>query len=184
MHMGEPLQTGLIGGIEKRDISVVEYDLAWPDKFLEHRRVIEQVLGDTALAIEHIGSTAVPGLAAKPIIDILLVVKDTNKEDLYLPQLIAAGYELRVREPDYYGHRMVRTLDRDVHIHIYPPTAPDVERYHLVRDELRQNEELRNKYGALKQGLASQDWSDMNAYSAAKTEVIDEIIEAARVRSI
>ncbi|CAN5748166.1 GrpB family protein [soil metagenome] len=181
--MTEPLETGLIGGVEKRDISVVEYDPSWPERFHAHEKVIRQALGETTLTIEHVGSTAVPGLAAKPIIDILLVVSDPSKEELYLPQLLNAGYELRVREPDYYDHRMVRTLDKDVHIHVYPPTAPDVERYYLVRDELRQNEELRNKYGALKQKLASEEWSDMNAYSAAKTEVIDEIIAAAEARS-
>lgn len=180
--MDEPLETGLIGGIEKRDITVVEYDSTWPEKFAEQQRIIKQAVGDVALAVEHIGSTAVPGLAAKPIIDILLVVEDPDKEELYLPQLLAIGYELRVREPDYYGHRMVRTLDKDVHIHIYPPSAPDVERYRLVRDELRQNEVLRDKYGSLKQKLASRDWEDMNAYSAAKTEVIDEIIAATQTR--
>ncbi len=180
--MNEPLETGLIGGIEKRDISVVEYDPTWADKFLQQQKIIKQALGETAFVIEHIGSTAVPGLAAKPIIDILLVVEDPSKEELYLPQLIAAGYELRVREPDYYEHRMVRTPEKDVHIHIYPPAAPDVERYYFVRDELRQNEALRKKYGELKQKLASQEWADMNAYSAAKTEVIEEIIAAAKAR--
>lgn len=181
--MNEPLETGLIGGVEKRDISVVEYDPTWPEKFIKHQNIVRRALGETALAIEHIGSTAVPGLAAKPIIDILLVVEDPSKEDLYLPQLTAAGYELRVREPEYDEHRMVRTPDKDVHIHIYPPTSFEVEKYRLVRDELRQNDELCKKYGALKQQLAFQDWTDMNAYSAAKTNVIGEIISAARARS-
>ncbi|MDB4992468.1 MAG: hypothetical protein JWL75_713 [Parcubacteria group bacterium] len=180
--MNEPLETGLIGGVEKRDIKVVEYDSDWPEKFTGQENIIRQALGDSALAIEHIGSTSVPGLAAKPIIDILLIVEDPGKEELYLPQLLKAGYELRVREPDYFEHRMVRTPDKDVHIHIYPPSAPDVERYRLVRNELRQNKELRDKYGKLKQELASRDWQDMNEYSAAKTEVIDEIIAAAQVR--
>jgi GrpB-like predicted nucleotidyltransferase (UPF0157 family) len=181
--MKKPLETGLIGGIEKRDISVVEYDPTWPEKFSEQENILRLALGDTALALEHIGSTAVPGLAAKPIIDILLVVQDPSKEELYLPQLMAAGYKLRVREPEYDEHRMVRTSNKDVHIHIYPPTSSEVEKYRLVRDELRQNDELRQKYGALKQELASRDWTDMNAYSVAKTGVIDEIIAAARVRS-
>lgn len=181
--MNEPLETGLIGGIEKRDISVVEYDSSWPDEFLKDQKILKEALGETALVIDHIGSTAVPGLAAKPIIDILLVVEDPGKEELYLPQLINAGYELRVREPDYDEHRMMRTLNKDVHIHIYPPTSFEVEKYHLVRDELRQNDDLRKKYGELKQELASREWSDMNAYSSAKAEIINEIIAAAQARS-
>src|ERR1700757_3385057 len=96
----------LIGGIEKREIKIADYDPSWPAKFEMHRRIIARALGATALRIEHIGSTSVPGLAAKPIIDILIVVKDSANELTYRPQLEAAGYVLRVREPDWNEHRM------------------------------------------------------------------------------
>ena len=85
------LQGGLIGGIEKRDIIIVNYDPTWPAKFEMHRGIITKTLGDAALQIEHIGSTSVPGLAAKPIVDILVVVSDSADESRYLPQLTAAG---------------------------------------------------------------------------------------------
>jgi len=115
----EQLETGLIGGVEKREINIVDYDLNWPKKFERHAKIIIDAIGDAALRIEHIGSTSVPGLAAKPIIDILVVVTDSSDESTYVTQLEAAEYVLRVREPDWNEHRMFRTPEKDVHIHIY-----------------------------------------------------------------
>src|SRR4051812_48759696 len=97
----EPLKTGLIGGVEKREIKLSEYDPEWSKKFEAHALRIADALGGSALRVEHIGSTSVPGLAAKPIIDILVVVTDSADEPAYLPRLEAAGYTLRVREPDW-----------------------------------------------------------------------------------
>jgi len=99
----------LIGGRERRRVEIVDYDPQWSAAFRDHARRIAQALGDTALRVEHIGSTSVPGLAAKPIIDILLVVKDSAKEASYVPMLQALGYDLRVREPDFHEHRMLRS---------------------------------------------------------------------------
>ncbi|MDB6032090.1 MAG: hypothetical protein JWM16_2428 [Verrucomicrobiales bacterium] len=108
----------LIGGIEKREIVVVDYDPLWPEKFQKHARLIAQALGLKALCVDHVGSTSVPGLAAKPIIDVVVVVENSGDEAAYLPALLAAGYILRVREPDWYQHRMLRTPQLDVHVHI------------------------------------------------------------------
>src|SRR5688572_22518820 len=108
----------LIGGNEKREIVIVDYDPHWPEKFKEHARIVERALGKNALAIEHVGSTSVPKLAAKAIIDILVVVEDSALEGSYLPALVEAGYVLRVREPDWHQHRMFRTPELDVHVHI------------------------------------------------------------------
>ena len=173
-------ELGVIGGPEKRDIKIVEYNPTWPKKFQEHAEIIRTALGSTALKIEHIGSTSVPGLAAKPIIDILVVVPNSSDEDAYLTQLESAGYVLRVREPDFYEHRMMRTPEKDVHIHIYSPDSPEVERYLLLRDELQSNPEALTRYEAVKRELAENDWSDMNEYADAKTKVVEEIIESAR----
>jgi GrpB-like predicted nucleotidyltransferase (UPF0157 family) len=123
----EPLETGLIGDAEKRKIEIVDYDTDWPKKFEAHARVIADGLGGSALRIEHVGSTSVPGLAAKPIIDILVVVQDSANESTYLPQLEAAGYDLRVREPEWNEHRMLRTPEKDVHIHIYSAGCLEIE---------------------------------------------------------
>ena len=113
------LPIGLIGGPEKRAIIIADYDPQWPAKYQEHARKIEQAAAGSALQIEHIGSTSVPGLGAKPVVDILLVVKDAANEADYLPSLETAGYVLRVREPDFDQHRMFRTPARDVHVHVF-----------------------------------------------------------------
>ena len=172
----------LIGGPEKREIVIVDYNPAWPALFQAHAERIQAALGPRALAIEHIGSTSVPGLAAKPIIDILVVVKDSSDEASYLPALVAAGYVLRVREPNWHEHRMFRTPDRDVHIHIFSHGSVENERQLLFRDRLRTSSEDRDRYEATKRALASQGFTDMNAYATAKSAIIEEIIGRAGSR--
>jgi GrpB-like predicted nucleotidyltransferase (UPF0157 family) len=167
----------LIGGVERRDIVVVPYDPRWPRRFETERRRIEAALGDLALRVEHIGSTAVPGLAAKPIVDIDLGVSDADDEPAYLPALLHTGYLLRVRQP---GHRMVRTAALDVHVHIHTD-GDDRQRRDLVfRDRLRADERDRVAYEALKRDLARRDWADMNAYAEAKGPLIVEITRRAQ----
>src|SRR5215475_1898880 len=146
----ESLETGLIGGVEKREIIIVDYDAGWPKKFETHARIIADALGRSALRIEHIGSTSVPGLAAKPIIDILVVVPGSADESAYLSQLEAAGYVLRVREPDWHEHRMFRTLEEDVHIHIYSVGCLEIQRVLSFRDRLRGNSDDRSRYERIK----------------------------------
>jgi GrpB-like predicted nucleotidyltransferase (UPF0157 family) len=174
----ERSETGLIGGTEKREIKIADYDPNWPTLFEKHAKIISDTIGSGALRIEHIGSTSVPGLAAKPVIDILVVVKDSVDESVYLRQLEAAGYVLRVREPDWFEHRMFRTRERDVHIHVYSDRCSEIQRNLTFRDRLRRNSDDRKRYEQVKRELAKQDWPDMNAYAEAKTQVIEEIIGA------
>ena len=171
----------LIGGVEKRQILIEDYNPTWPAKFEVHRSTIARVLGVTALRILHVGSTSVPGLAAKPIIDILVVVENSADESTYLPPLEAAGYELRVREPDWNEHRMLRTPQRDVHVHVYSEGCAEIGRNVRFRDRLRAHAQDRKRYEHMKRSLAQLDWPDMNAYAAAKTEVIESILAAAPV---
>lgn len=161
-------------------INIVDYDPTWPSKFQVHAERIAEALGEVALRLEHIGSTSVPGLAAKPIIDILVVVADSTNESAYLPQLEAAGYELRVREPEWHEHRMFRTPEKDVHVHIYSTGCREIQRNLLFRDRLRTNVDDRQRYEQTKRELARQDWSDMNDYATAKTDVVESIIAAAQ----
>jgi GrpB-like predicted nucleotidyltransferase (UPF0157 family) len=162
----------LIGGVERREIVIVDYDVEWPASFGVERDRICSALGSRAVRVDHVGSTSVPGLAAKPILDIDLSVLDVEDEDAYLPDLIDAGYELRVRQP---GHRMVRTPALDVHVHICA-SGSDWERRHLLfRDWLRRNDADRSAYAALKRDLAAKEWPDMNAYADAKGELVAEI---------
>ena len=171
--------TGLIGGPEKRQIEILNYQPTWPQKFQQHADLIAKALNYAALRIEHIGSTSVPGLASKPIIDILLVVQDSADEGSYLPHLEATGYELRVREPEWHEHRMFRTPDRDVHIHVFTIGCPEIARNLTFRDQLRKNAEDRLLYEQTKRRLATQDWPTMNDYAKAKTDVIEGILAAA-----
>ncbi|MHA6630937.1 GrpB family protein [Pseudonocardia sichuanensis] len=167
-----PEETELIGGPEKRAIRIVAHDPAWPTRFAAERARIVQALGATARRVYHIGSTAVPGLVAKPIIDIDLSVPDPGDEPSYLPALERAGYHLRVRQP---GHRMVRSAALDVHVHVCGEGS-DWERRHLLfRDWLRRDAADRAAYAALKRALAERDWADMNAYAEAKGGLIAEI---------
>ena len=166
----------LIGGFEKRAIVVEGYDPLWPQKFTHHAKIIRSALGSTALSVEHVGSTSVPDLAAKSIIDILLVVEDSSEEDAYRPALVAAGYVLRVREPEWHQHRMFRTQQFDVHVHVFSRGCEEVARLLTFRDWLRRSADDRNLYESVKRRLAQQEWCDMNAYAQAKTDVIEEIL--------
>jgi GrpB-like predicted nucleotidyltransferase (UPF0157 family) len=133
-------------------------------------------LGKSALAIEHVGSTSVPELAAKPIIDILVVVEDSALEASYLHALVEAGYVLRVREPDWHQHRMFRTPDLDVHVHIFSAGCVEITRLLAFRDRLRSSAVDRSVYESVKRTLAQEDWPDMNAYAQAKSDVVEQII--------
>ncbi|MEV7692739.1 GrpB family protein [Microbacterium sp. NPDC089189] len=167
----------LIGGPEALTVTLHDYDDRWPGMYLAHRKRILDALSEAATGIEHIGSTSVPGLAAKPIIDLVVTVDDVTAEEDYLPALLAAGYRLRVREP---GHRLVRTPERDVHVHIYDAAAPAVDEYLLLRDRLRDDPDDRALYERTKRDLLTRRWDDMNAYANAKTDVIRAIKDRAR----
>lgn len=166
----------LIGGREEREIVMAEHDPRWAARYESERGRIVAALGDRVLRIDHIGSTSVPGLAAKPIVDIDLSVADPDDEAAYVPDLERAGYVLRVREP---GHRMLRTPERDVHVHVCP-LGSDWEQRHLVfRDRLRANPDDRQLYENVKRSLAGRTWSDMNDYADAKSDVIAQIMSRA-----
>ena len=171
------LDSVLIGGREPVTLVLSDYDSAWPSRFAELEARIGSALGDAALAVEHIGSTSVPRLAAKPIIDVLVVVADVDAERSYVTAMEDAGFVLRVREA---GHRMFRAPARDVHIHVYSSGDPAISNYLDLRDWLRVDESDRNLYAAVKRDLARRQWSDMNHYAGAKSDVIQEMLGRAR----
>jgi GrpB-like predicted nucleotidyltransferase (UPF0157 family) len=174
----------IIGETEQPTIVIADYNPEWPERFRQEEVRIRAALGEAALSVEHIGSTSVPGLAAKPIVDILLVVENSGEEATFLPALEGAGYVLRVREPDFYEHRMFRTPEKDVHVHVFSAGSPEIERYLLLRDRLRQNEGDRELYAQTKRELAKQDWPSMEHYAEAKSDVVEGIIfRAAAARS-
>lgn len=162
-----------IGGKEKRPLVLVPYQESWPMDFEIHRAKIQDALGDTALRVDHIGSTSVPGLIAKPIIDIQLSVRNTEAEEVYLPQLETHGYAMRVREQ---GHRMLRTTpDVSVHIHVCPSGSEWERRHLLFRDWLRSHYQDRDKYAQAKLDLSEREWDTLDDYADAKGPIIAEI---------
>jgi GrpB-like predicted nucleotidyltransferase (UPF0157 family) len=163
----------IIGGPERRPIVIVAYRPAWAEAFEEHRARISGVLGARAVRVDHIGSTSVPGLAAKPIVDIQVSVVDIADEAAYAGGLMAAGYALRVRED---GHRMFRTTARDVHVHVCGAGSGWERRHILFRDWLRRCADDRAAYAALKQRLAQRSWDTMDDYAEAKTGLVAEIM--------
>jgi GrpB-like predicted nucleotidyltransferase (UPF0157 family)/cytochrome P450 len=173
-----PLQTDdvFVGGPEQVDIVICDYDPQWPHRFEIEAARINGALGARALAVDHIGSTSVPGLAAKPIIDVCVTVADSAHERAYLPDLIGAGYELRVREPEFHEHRMLRTPEHDVHVHVFTLGSPEIMRYFAFRDWLRGHDADRERYCAVKRELAAKDWPTMQHYADAKTEVVESIL--------
>lgn len=164
-------------------ILLVDYDPRWPVLFEREATKIRAALGERALMIEHAGSTSVPGLAAKPILDIIVAVADSGEEAAYVPALEAAGYRLRIREPEWEQHRMLEGTQPSVNMHVFSRGAREITRMLTMRDWLRSNEADREFYAATKRELAARSWKYVQHYADAKTTVIAEIMaraEAAR----
>lgn len=157
-------------------VTLAEYDPEWPRLFEREAAQIHEVLGDLVLVLEHVGSTSVPGLCAKPIVDILLVVPDSAAEDRYLPQLEAAGYRLVIREPNWEQHRAFKGPDTNINLHVYSPDSRVIERYRLFRDRLRAHPDELELYATTKRELAGRTWAYIQDYADAKNDVIDAII--------
>lgn len=160
-------------------ITLVEYDSEWPVQYEREAERIRGILGPRALQIEHIGSTSVPGLVAKPIIDILLVVADSSDESSYVPALEAAGYILRIREPDWHQHRLFKGPDTNINLHVFTVGSNEIVRVLMLRDWLRKNADDRNLYAEAKRQLARQNWRYVQNYADAKSNVIEGIISRA-----
>ena len=160
-------------------ILLVDYDPRWPQCFQQEAAKVRAALGDRALCVEHTGSTSVPGLAAKPIIDMLLVVADSADEAAYTGALEAAGYVLRIREPEWHQHRMFKGSAPHVHLHVFSDGCPEIERVVRFRDWLRRHPADRELYARTKRELAQIEWKFAQNYADAKTGVIAEILKRA-----
>lgn len=161
-------------------IEIADYDPRWPGLFEHEVARVRAALGAMALRIEHTGSTSVPGLAAKPIIDMLLVIANSADEPSYVPALEKAGYVVRIREPDWHEHRMFRGTNPDVHLHVFSAGCPEIERVLIFRDWLRTHAEDRDLYLRTKRELAQQNWKYGQNYADAKTPVIEQILGRAQ----
>jgi GrpB-like predicted nucleotidyltransferase (UPF0157 family) len=160
-------------------VTLAEYDPAWPGLFEREADRIRGLLGDTVVRLEHIGSTSVPGLCAKPIVDILLVVPDSGNEGDYLPPLEGAGYRLVIREPGRHEHRAFKGPDTDINLHVHSPGSPEIGKLLRFRDHLRTHSEDRDLYAATKRELAQRRWKYIQHYADAKSEVVEGILARA-----
>lgn len=158
------------------NILIVPYDPEWPIMYQKLERQIRDVLGTKALMIEHAGSTSVPGLSAKPIIDMVLAVADSTDESSCVPPLESAGYLLRIREPDWFEHRLLKTPAIDGNLHVFSKGCGEIDRMLAFRDWLRKNDADRNLYERAKRELAGRTWKYTQDYADAKSDVVKEIL--------
>jgi GrpB-like predicted nucleotidyltransferase (UPF0157 family) len=179
----EQIQAVHIEPVEPHNATVhlADYDPSWPQLFEREARRICAALGDRVLLLEHVGSTSVPGLAAKPKIDILLAVENSADEAAYVPDMEAAGYVLHIREPEWHEHRLFKGPDTVINLHVFSfeSARSEIERMLLFRDWLRSNEADRQLYERAKRKLAARKWKYVQNYADAKTEVVEEIMQRA-----
>ena len=160
-------------------IYLAEYDPNWPRLFAREATRVRGALGERVLLLEHVGSTSVPGLAAKPRIDMLLALADTANEAAYVPEMEMAGYVLHIREPEWHQHRLFKGPDTDINLHVFSQGCPEIARMLLFRDWLRNHPADRQLYEQTKRELAQRTWKYGQHYADAKTAVVEEIMTRA-----
>ncbi|GAB3264038.1 GrpB family protein [Nocardioides dilutus] len=169
----------VIGTAPPGTVRVVPYDESWPAMADALIAAIREVLGDRVVELDHVGSTSVPGLAAKPVIDLDLVVPDPADEAAYVPALESLGLLLHIREPDWEEHRLLTRVDRSVNLHVFGPAAAEPRRCLLFRDWLRSHPQDRDAYGGLKASLAAQGFERVMDYNNHKAAMVYDIYEKA-----
>jgi GrpB-like predicted nucleotidyltransferase (UPF0157 family) len=162
-------------------IKLAQHDPEWSMQYVAEERKIHAALGSAALVVEHVGSTSIPGIPAKPTIDILLAVTDSTNERAYVPALEAQGYRLHIREPDWHQHRLLKRDRPPVNLHVFTVGSNEIARMVAFRDRCRSHPEERALYERTKLELASRVWRHVQHYANAKGEVIEEIIARALV---
>lgn len=157
-------------------IALADADPLWAADFEREAERVRAALGDRVLLLEHVGSTSVPGLVAKPIIDMVLAVADSSDEAAYVPPMEAAGYVLRIREPDWHEHRLFKGPDSDINLHVFTVGDREIDRMLRFRDRLRSDPEALELYQTTKRELAARTWRYVQNYADAKNDVIDQIL--------
>ncbi len=183
MPSDEYLKEVTIGNVEELDgkVTLCEYNNIWAELFQKERDKIGKALNGNFVSVEHVGSTSVPGLCAKPILDILLLVEDSRDELIYVPALGKAGYVLKIREPDWYEHRVLKGAFPKVNLHVFSSGCVEADRMIAFRDWLRTHEEDRERYATAKRTLAEKTWKYMQNYADAKSEIVAKIFQRMNV---
>jgi GrpB-like predicted nucleotidyltransferase (UPF0157 family) len=175
----EEMAAAHVGGAptpHNAQVQLDPYDPAWPAQYAAEAAKIRAALGDGALILEHVGSTSIPGMSAKPIIDIVLGVASSADEDAYVPALTAQGYRLHIREPDWFEHRLMKGADPVVNLHIFTIGCQEFARMIGFRDRCRSHPEEFELYLSAKRDLAARTWRYVQHYANAKGEVVEAII--------
>ncbi len=160
-------------------IQLAPYNSDWPSQFSRLAGRVRQALGEKVLLLEHVGSTSIEGMPAKPVIDMVLVLADSTDEPYYVPQLEEEGFVLRLRETDWFEHRMFKTPDIEGNLHVFSAGCEEVKRLLTFRDWLRANDDDRMLYENTKRELAARKWKYTQHYADAKTEVVEDILRRA-----
>ena len=181
MTREEEMQAAHVGvmRVHNAPITLMEYSDEWPTLFSREADRVRAALGERVLMLEHVGSTSVPGLAAKPIIDVILAVADSADEPAYVPAMESAGYVLRIREPEWNQHRLFKGPDTDINLHVYSFGCPEIDKMLMFRDWLRSNDADRELYERTKRELAQRTWKYVQDYADSKTSVVEEIVARA-----
>lgn len=161
-------------------VYLAPYDPAWPSLFTRLQTQIREALGDGILLLEHVGSTSIPELSAKPIIDMVLAVADSSNELSYVKPLEKEGFRLRIREPDWHEHRLLKSPDVQGNLHVFSDGCEEIEQMLLFRDWLRNHADDRLLYEETKRELASRTWKYKQNYADAKADVVQEVLARAR----
>lgn len=177
----ERLQKATVGEQKPHNtfITLQDYDPHWPKLFEQEAERIRSILGNKVLQLEHVGSTSVPGLCAKPIIDMLLVVENSADETAYVPDLEEEGYTLHMREPDWFEHRLFQGPDTAINLHVFSQGTSEIDRMLLFRNWLKANDSDRDVYAQVKRSLAQHQWRHVQDYADAKDSIVKEIMERA-----
>jgi GrpB-like predicted nucleotidyltransferase (UPF0157 family) len=181
----EKLAEIMVAGVDRQTlrgkVEIADYDPEWPALYVREEERIRSILGDRVVRIEHTGSTSVPSLPAKPIIDIVLEVPDAAAEDDYLLPLESAGYVLAIRESDWLEHRLFKGPDTNINLHVFSAGCSETDAMVLLRDWLRANASDRELYATTKRELAARDWKYVQQYADAKSDVVQAILARARL---
>lgn len=164
-------------------IEIVEPDPTWPARYQLLKSRIEAALGPQVLSITHVGSTSVPGLPAKDVVDMDMAVPDPTDEAAYVPALEAAGFHFRAREPDWHQHRFFNCYDpAAANLHVFGPECPEAARHRIFRDWLEKCAADRELYARTKREAAAAAVAAgerLAMYNLRKEPVIRDILQRA-----
>lgn len=168
-------------------LRIVEHDPSRAERYEAIELHLREVLGDRLVEVQHVGSTSVPGLPAKPVIDIDVAVADPDDEADYVPALESLGLVHWLTEPDWHRHRLFKMLTEPrVHVHVFGPDCPELVRHRMFRDWLTDHEDDRERYASAKraalaavhgQGADHGTLGSGMRYNAVKQPVVREIYE-------